>query len=120
MNRYKVPVVTAADGSATVYSPRVAGRLHSISYVKNDFASGVDFTIAAEATGENLWTESDVNASTVRNPRAPTHTQAGVAALYAAGGVAVLTPIALANDRIKIMIAQGGNVKSGTFHFLVD
>jgi hypothetical protein len=120
MRRIKLPIVTAVDGSATVYSPRVSGKIHSIQYVKTDFAAGVDFAVTAEATGENIWTESDVNASAVRYPRAATHTQAGAAALYASGGVGVLDKIAVANDRIKIVIAQGGNAKSGVVHVLVD
>lgn len=123
MRRYKVAVTTAADGTATAYSPRVAGKIHSIQYVKdgtNGFANGVDFTITAEATGENIWTESDVNASAVRYPRAATHSQAGVASLYAAGGTAVQATIGLASDRVKIAVAQGGNAKVGVFHVLVD
>jgi len=80
MRRYKVPVTTAADGSATAYTPRVAGLLHAIHYVKTDFADGVDFAISSEVTGESLWAESNVNAAAVRYPRAPTHSQAGAAA----------------------------------------
>jgi len=120
MRRYRVPITTAADGSATAYSPRVAGKVHAVHYVKTDFADGVDFTITSEATGESIWTDTNINASEVVYPRAPTHTQAGAAALYAAGGVAVLDKIAMANDRVKIVIAQGGNAKVGTFHILVD
>jgi hypothetical protein len=120
MRRFKVPVTVAADGSATAYTPRVAGLLNSIHYVKTDFADGVDFTITSEATGETLWAEMNINASTVRNPRAATHTYAGVAALYAAAGTAVQDKIALASDRIKIVIAAGGVSKTGTFHFLID
>lgn len=123
MRRYKVALTTASDGTVVGYTPRVSGKLCQIEYVKdgsNGFANGVDFTITGEATGINLWTESDVNASAVRAPRLPTHSQAGAAALYASGGVAVLAPIALANDRVKIAIAQGGNAKVGTFHVIVD
>lgn len=120
MRRQKLTVTTASDGTVVAYSPRIAGKIHAIHYVKTDFADGVDFTITAEATGENIWTESNVNASTVRYPRAATHSQAGVAALYASGGTGVLEPVAIANDRVKISIAQGGNAKSGTFHILVD
>src|SRR4051794_22925026 len=120
MRRLTVPVTTAADGTATAYSPRTSGKIHSIHYVKTDFAAGVDFTITAEATGEQLWTESNVDASAVRYPRAATHSTAGVAALYATSGTAVQAPPAVANDRIKVAIAQGGNAKTGTFHFLVD
>jgi hypothetical protein len=109
MKRYKVTVTTAADGSATAYSPRLSGLLHQISYVKdggaNPFADGVDFTITDEATG-------------TRAPRQATHTQAGVAATLD-GTVAALDKVALANSRIKIILAQGGNAKVGAFHFLV-
>lgn len=123
MRRYRVPVTTASDGTATAYTPRLSGKVAQIEYVKdgsNGFANGVDFTITGEATGIGLWTESDVNASAVRAPRLPTHSQVGAAALYASGGVAVLAPIALASDRVKIAIAQGGNAKVGVFHVLVD
>jgi hypothetical protein len=121
MKRYTVSVTTAADGTAVAYSPRrISGKVHQIEYVKNDFATGVDFTIEGEATGIDLWVESNVDASTSRAPRQATHSTAGVASLYASGGTAVQAPVALANDRVKITIAQGGNVKTGVFHILVD
>jgi hypothetical protein len=123
MKRYKLTVTTAADGTVTAYSPRLSGKVSQIEYVKdgvNPYAAGVDFTITGEVTGIGLWTQSDVNASAVVAPRIPTHSQLGVAALYASGGVGVLAPIALANDRVKIALAQGGNAKVGVFHILVD
>lgn len=120
MRRFKVTVTTAADGSATAYTPRVAGMLNAIHYVKTDFADGVDFTITSEATGQSLWTDTNINASEVVAPRGPCHDQVGAALLYAAGGTAQTDRIALASDRIKIVIAQGGNAKVGAFHFLID
>lgn len=120
MRRHQVKVVTAADGSAIAYSPRISGKIHAIHYEKVDFTDGVDFAITAEDTGEGLWTESNVNAAAIRYPRAATHSQAGVAALYAAGGTAVQDKVGLGNDRVKIVIAAGGASKSGIFHILVD
>jgi hypothetical protein len=123
MRRFTVTVTTDADGNALAYTPRFSGKVHSIHYVKPGAASytdGVDFTITAEKTGETIWTEANVNASAVRYPRAPTHSTAGVAALYAAGGTAVLAAVALANDRVKIALAAGGAAKAGEFHVLVD
>lgn len=120
MRRYKVAITTAADGSATAYTPRAAGKIHSIQYLKTDFADGVDFTITTEATGESVISKSDVNASAVFYPRAPTHSQTGTPLLYAADGAAVADKIALASDRLKIVVAQGGNAKSGAVHVLVD
>ncbi len=120
MKRYKVRVTTAADGTATAFTPQVKGKLHQIEYVKTDYADGVDFTITGEKTGIGLWTESNVNASAVRAPRQPTHSQVGAALLYASGGTAVADKVAIAADRIKIVLAQGGNAKVGDFHFLIE
>jgi hypothetical protein len=120
IRKFVVPVTTASDGSATAYSPYLSGYLHQIQYVKTDFADGVDFTITADVTGETLWTESNVNAAAIRAPRQATHSTAGAAALYASGGTAVNDRIALSRDRVKIVIAQGGNVKAGSFTILVD
>lgn len=122
MRRYKVTVTTDGSGNATAYSPRVNGEIHQIEYVKdgsNGYASGVDFTITGEATGIGLWTQSDVNASAVVAPRQATHSQVGVASLYAAGGTAVQARIGMSNDRVKIALAQGGASKVGVFHIVV-
>lgn len=121
MRLYEVTVTTAADGSATAYAPsagKARGHLESIQYEKVDFADGVDFTITDEETGESLWTDTNINASEIVRPRAPTHDQAGAAALYAAGGTAVGNRIGIVS-RIKIVIAAGGNAKSGIFRFVV-
>ena len=120
IRRFTVTVTTASDGTATAYSPYLSGLINQINYVKTDYASGVDFTITADATGETIWTESDVNASKVCLPRAATHSTAGVAALYASGGTAVQDKIALGRDRVKIVLAQGGDTKTGVFHIVVN
>lgn len=118
--RETVAVTTDGAGAATAYSGRVTGRLSQIRYVKTDFANGSTFTITSEATGETLWTETGVNASATRAPRQATHGTDGAAALFAAGGAAVQDKIALANDRVKIVIANGGATKTGTFHILME
>lgn len=120
VKRTVVAVTTAPDGSATAYSEVLTGKLSQIRYVKGDFDNGSTFTITSEATGETLWTEAAVNASATRAPRQATHSTAGAAALYAGAGAAVNDKIALADDRIKIVIAAGGNVKSGVFHVILE
>lgn len=118
VTRTSVTVTTDAEGAATVYTDAVNGLLSQIRYVKGDFAAGVDFTITVEDTGETLWAEEDVDASATRAPRQPTHGTDGGAALYAPDtGEPVNDMIAVAG-KIKIVIAGGGNGKSGTFHFL--
>lgn len=119
VERHTVTLITDAAGDATGYSPVITGRILAIHYVATDYAAGVDFTITGEATGETIWTEANVNASTFRAPRMATHSTAGVAALYAAGGAAVNDYVGIANDRVKIVIAQGGNTKTGKFYIIV-
>jgi hypothetical protein len=111
--RHVIPVTTAADGSATAYSPVISGAVAQIHYLKTDFAAGVDFTITSEATGQSLWTEANVNAEKVVAPQQPVHDLAGVAQ---AGS---LSRVYLSADRVKIVIAQGGNAKSGAFHVVL-
>lgn len=119
VERYSVALVTDASGDCTAYSPNVTGRILTLRYVKSTFDDGIDFTVTAEATGEAIWAESNVNASATRAPRQGTYTTAGVASLYAAGGLAVNDHIYLANDRVKVVVAQGGNVKAGTLIVIV-
>lgn len=123
LRRFVVPVVTDGSGDAEVFSPILSGKLISFRYVKpgsGNFSNGVDFTITAEASGETLWAEENVNASATRYPRAALQTTAGADSLYASEGTAVNGKIALSQDRVKIVVASGGDTTSGTFHITVD
>ncbi len=117
--RHTVPVVTAAGGGATVFSPVITGRIMSIAYVKTDFTDGVDFTITSDMSLQNVWTEANVNAAKTVAPRQATHSTAGVASLYAAAGEPVEDHIYLANERVKFVIVAGGATKSGAFVVIV-
>lgn len=119
VRKFSVPVTTNGSGAATEYSPYISGYVTAIQYVKDDYTDGVDFTITGEATGENLWTDTNINASEIVRPRAPTHSQAGVAATYD-GSAPVNDKVALGRDRVKIVIASGGATKSGTFVITVE
>lgn len=114
VERQRIAVVTDASGNATVFSDYITGEIASISYAKNDFADGVDFTITLEATGQSLWTDTNVDASETVYPVAPAN-------LAGTGAASTLSerPIRAANDRVKIVIAQGGNAKSGMFHLVI-
>jgi hypothetical protein len=119
IRKFTVPVTTGSGGTATAYSPYLWGYIESIQYVKGNFDSNPDFTITSEATGENIWTENNVDASTIRFPRAATQSTAGVDATYD-GTRKVNDKIALGRDRVKIEVSGGGNTKSGTFVVTVD
>jgi len=123
VRKFTVPVTTDGSGDATAFTAldgrgnadQINGRVVSIAYTKTDFATGVDFTITDETTGQTIWTEANVDASKTVAPRQATHSTAGVASLYAAAGTAVQGDVFVANERIKIVVANGGVTKTGSF-----
>lgn len=120
VERHAIAITTAADGSATAYtSAPVTGRILTLVYTKTDFDNGSTITVTTDATGQSVWAETGVNASTTRSPRLATCSIAGAASLYATGGAAVNDHIYAANERIKVVVASGGNVKTGTITVLV-
>lgn len=118
-HKASVTITTDASGDATGYTEVVTGRIIQIRYVKSTYADGVDFVVTVEGTGEAVWSESNVNASATRAPRQATHDVLGAASLYAAAGEPVEDYIVVANDRIKIVVDEGGDTLAGTFHVLI-
>ena len=118
--RHVVSITVNSSGDGTDYTPVVTGLISTIRYVTTDYDNGVDFTITAEATGETILAVTNITASTTWAPRQATCTTAGVASLYAGSGTAVNDKIAVANDRVKIVVAQGGNATSGAFHIVLE
>lgn len=121
--RYTVNLTTDAAGAATGYtSAPVAGRVLQIQYIPDGsaaFDNTVDMTITGDSTGQAIVTETNVSAAFTHAPRQATQDQSAAAALYAAGGTAVRDFIYVADERIKIVIAQGGNTKSGRIDITV-
>ncbi len=114
--RHDVAVTTSTGGTATEYTPVINGLVAAVVYASggaSGFASTADFTITTETTGQNIWTQSNVSAGVTKYPV--------TAAQIAAGTNSSLTevPVPIANERVKIAIAQGGNTKTGTFTVIV-
>lgn len=120
MTRETVTITVNSSGDGTGYTGHVSGVVRAISYVKANYADGVDVTVTTDVTGQAILTWTNVNASATSYPYAAMKTIADAAALYAAGGTAVLAPIPVANERIKLVVAQGGNATSGTFHVYIE
>lgn len=129
--RYATTVTADSSGNATAYIPEaqgelLSGTLRSIRYDRGStstmFSTGADFTITVEASGQGVWSGTNVGGvSATKSPGIAVHSTAGTALTYGttvATGVQVC-PIALGSDRLKIVIAQGGNAKSGTFHAVI-
>ncbi len=112
--RHTIALVTDASGNFTGYTPVVSGRVVSIRYVKNDFDNGSGFTVTGADSGVAIWAKTSVDASVTVYPAAAAVTTAGVASTLTE------TPVRVADERIKVVIAGGGNVKSGTLHVIVE
>lgn len=114
-------IITAtvdASGDATVYSQYRYGDLDTIEYIPdgtNPYANTVDLTITNERSTEAVLSQSNVSAAFRLRPTAAVHDTTGSARLYAAGGTGVSAPFSFGGDRLKIVIAQGGVSKTGTF-----
>jgi hypothetical protein len=119
VRRHVVTIVTDGSGDGTGYTDALNGFVHAIRYAKTDYADGVDFTITAETSGIAVLTTSASNAAATFHPRAATVDTANAASLYAAAGTTVNALIPVADERLKIVVAQGGATKTGTFHVYV-
>ena len=114
--RLKEKAKTDSAGSVTIFIGPFSGEIVSVEYVKSDYDNGSTFAVSLETTGQVVWNESNVDASTIRAPRQLSHLNtSGAVAEYAAAGSDVLVPIVGAGDRLKIAITSGGSEKSGDF-----
>ena len=122
--KHVVNVTTAADGTAVAYTAEpLNGPILKIIYTKptsGGFATGVDFNITTEDTGQTVWQENDVDASkSVAPVEKKQDTNGDDATLFNLGGSAnVFGPIYAANERIKISISNGGSGATGQFVIL--
>lgn len=120
--KHEVIITTDESGDGVGYTPPVNGRVLAISYIKpaeGGYADTVDFVVQTEDSAVIVWDEDNITASKAVYPRAGTHTTAGVAAVYAAAGEPVLDYIPVADERLEITVANGGDAGTGTFFVIV-
>lgn len=116
-----ITVTTNGDGDGVGYTTPVRGRVLQIRYVKPDsggFADGVDFDITLEISGVVIWDQDNVNASVTVLPRQAVQDTAGAGATYD-GTRAIREPVYVADERVKIAVANGGDTTTGTFYVLI-
>jgi len=118
IERHQV-TVTTGTATGTGYTPVVNGFVLAIVYTKVDYSNGVDFTITGETSGIIIWDQDNVDATVTVYPRNATCDTVGIASLYAGSGEPVEDRIPIAQERIKIAIAAGGNGKIGVFDVYV-
>jgi len=124
ITRHSVTLTSAADGSATGYIGPVTGFVHALRYVPHGSTpldTNADVTITAETTGAAILTITNIGTSALNlYPRAATVSVANAAALYAAAGQAVNDRIPVCEERVKFVVAQGADTKTGTFYLYLD
>lgn len=124
IERHDFTLTTDASGNATVYSSKPAtGDVRQIRYVPDGtspLATGARLVITAEASGLVIDTLTNIGTAAVQwAPRQATSDVTGAASLYAAAGTAVTDRIAVAGERIKVAVTQGGNALTGTLYIWV-
>jgi len=121
VKRHAVTVTTGTATGTGYTSVPVTGRILEIRYAKDataPYADGVGVAVTAEGSGTSIWSEAAVNASCVRFPRLQVHSTAGAGLTYD-GTRTVCEPLAVMDERIKIVVTTAGDKKTGTFYVTV-
>lgn len=124
IQRVSVALAVNASGDQTVNTTdNITGRILAVRYVvdgTNPLATGADFVITGAESGLPILTITNIGTSSTQfYPRQATCDTSGAASLFAAGGTAITDYVALANEQIKIVVAQGGVSKVGTLIFII-
>lgn len=114
-----VTITTDSGGNATVYiETKSRGTLYALIYRPGTIVTGADLTITTETTGLPILAKSNLGTGdSFLYPRAkPT------IANDATGGLGTVpsVPIPLLGERIKVVVAQGGNALTGTIQAVYD
>lgn len=115
MDMIRVPVTTDAAGAGTTQATqRTNGVLYAVQLIDGDFDNGVDVTLTFEQAEVSIpvLVKADFNTDQIVYPRA-------YAALGTDGSALTDIVLPISVGYPKAVVAQGGNVKSGTFIFYI-
>lgn len=109
MRRIKVDLTTNVSGAATAFGEAAFGTVYAVQLVDGTFEDNVDVTVTSEE--ENLsipiLTKADFNTDQMVYPRV-------LQALNTDGSALTTHCEPLMCGRVKVVIAAGGNAKSGS------
>lgn len=119
LHKVSTAIVTNASGVATVYlGTKLRGYLVALNYYPGTLDTGADLTVTAETSGAPILTK--VNLGTGNSwlyPRAlPTNANSATGPL----GTVPSERIPLVNERIKVVVAQGGNTLTGSIEAIYE
>lgn len=109
----ELTVTTTSLGAATVYSSRVNGVVRRI-IIAGTLDAGTDWTITGETTGLPILVVADKNALDICPKVLAAGNPAGTVLAENGGDIHVC------NERIKVVVAQGGDAQTGTITFVTD
>ena len=112
----EITFTTATDGTVTAYGRAVAGLVYAVQLVDGDLADGVDITLTVENEDLSMpvLVKADFNTDQMVYPRTLEH-------LDTSGANLTTHTMPLVYGRPKVVIAQGGAVKSGSVKlYIVD
>lgn len=118
--RYKETITTNSSGAATVYlapgaNTPINGLLLGLIYKPGTLDTGADLTITGETSGTPILTITNAGTSNKYwYPRALNHAVADGTASSTSTEV-----IPICDERIKVVVAQGGNALTGTIEALL-
>lgn len=108
-------IVTDGDGAATVYlGTKLRGRVHAIKYTAGTLENTTDLVITGKTTGVAILTDSPATSEWFYPRAIPNKNTDGTAFTNVAAEIHVL------NEQIKVVVAQGGDTKTGTITAYVD
>lgn len=116
LNQYTAAIVTNSDGAATVYvGSRIRGQIVAIQYAPGTIDTGATVTITGETTGIPIITKASAGTSTV-------YWYPLAACVKAVDGSASTNEanIWLYCERMKVVVASGGNTLTGSITLWVD
>lgn len=124
VEKHTIAILTNAGGAFTGYTAvPVTGAVLQYRYVPDGVApldTGADLDVTGEETGVVLVNQDNIGTSAfTKAPRQATHDEAGAASLYAAAGEPVEAAAVVAGERLKVVVAAGGNTKLGTLYIWV-
>lgn len=116
---HTVTLTCDGSGDCTAYTPHVTGAIVQLDIVLGTLSTP-DITVTTEDRGAAVYTEAGVAGSKTVSPRQPIHTYAGAAVTYDGTRVVYGDYFRVGRDRVKIVVAGGGNGTSGTMYVWID
>ncbi len=117
IGRYSATITTTPDGAATVYvGHEFRGKVVAIKYAPGSLATGAGLVITGETYGVPILTKASAGTADVwYYPRAPAN--------QVADGAAITNSqehVWLYDERIKVVVAAGGDTKAGAITVYID